>query len=338
MGGMLAYRFAVPQDWKAAGKADWNYRDLYEPVRIHSRAEAPDGNAWFEGYPDELFFWSDHDTNSNPSVVMGGIHYRNITVQEALVHHVIARYRAHVANLQVLGYRPVTNLARAMGLTDAPGEGICVRIRYTQDNQPVDEEFYGLMTPVIKIPYTGPQGTWYEFHRGLSLAHSFGARGGKLEGLRTLLGSIGPSVRNDPAWVKRAQDLNAQISKEFFRQLQISNDQGRAAVEMSRVISANNDQMIRDMDARRATSNAAASRTTTAGNANGAFERQTDDFDQNLRGTEHVTDAWGQVSDQPNQYNYHWTDGFGNFVHSNDASYDPNTQSNQRYEKTKTGK
>jgi hypothetical protein len=337
MGGMLAYRFAVPQDWKAAGKTDWNYRDLYEPLRMHARAEAPDGSAWFEGYPAEVFFWGDHDTNSNPNAAMGGIHHRNITVQEAMVRYVIARYRSQAANLQILGYRPVTNLAQAMGLADAPGEGICVRIRYTQDNQPVDEEFYGLMTPVIKIPYTGPQGTWYEFHRGLSLVHSLGARSGKLESLRPLLGSIGPSVQNNPAWAKRAQDLTTQISNEFFRQLKISNDQGRAAVEMSRIISANNDRMIRDMDARRATSNA-ASGTTAARNANGSFERQTDDFDQYMRGTEHVADAWGQVSDQPNQYNYHWTDGFGNFVHSNDVSYDPNTQSNQHYEKTRPGR
>ena len=37
-----------------------------------------------------------------------------------------------------------------------------------------------------------------------------------------------------------------------------------------------------------------------------------------------VEDSYGQVSEQPSQYNYHWADGFGNFAHSNDPDYDPN--------------
>jgi len=124
------------------------------------------------------------------------------------------------------------------------------------------------------------------------------------------------------------------IGSEYSRQLQIANDRGRAAVEMSRIISANNDQTIRDMDAKRALSNAGSGRVST-NSSNSSFERGADNFDQYMRDTEHVVDQWGQVSDQPNQYNLQWTDRFGNFGRSNDASYDPNAHSNQHYEKAK---
>jgi hypothetical protein len=126
------------------------------------------------------------------------------------------------------------------------------------------------------------------------------------------------------------------MNDEFSRQLQRGYDQIRAAGEMSRMISANNDRMIQQMDAQRAANNAAASARRSA-SANGAssFERSADDFDQYIRDTEHVVDQWGQVSDQPSSYNYHWTDGYGNWIHSNDANYDPNSHTNTRYEQAK---
>jgi hypothetical protein len=57
-----------------------------------------------------------------------------------------------------------------------------------------------------------------------------------------------------------------------------------------------------------------------------------DDFDQNIRGTEHMVDQYGQVSDQENAYNYHWTDGFGTYVHTNDPNFDPNRYLNGSFE------
>ncbi len=37
----------------------------------------------------------------------------------------------------------------------------------------------------------------------------------------------------------------------------------------------------------------------------------------------------------PREFQGTFGTGYGNFIHSNDASYDPNTQSNQHYELTK---
>jgi len=220
-----------------------------------------------------------------------------------------------------------------LGGPSAPGEGICFRLRYEVGNQPVDEEFYAQMSPILPIPYRGPLASGNELHRTLWLVHSLGAKGGRLESMRPLIGSIAGSAKFDNTWWKRQEEVRQKMNDEFARNLQRGYDNIRAAGEMSRAISANNDALLRNMDAKRAAS-AAASRAAAGANSNDASYRHTDDFDQYIRDTEHVMDSWGQVSDQSNQYNYHWTDGFGNFVHANDPNYDPNAHSNQRYEKT----
>src|SRR5690349_5085070 len=41
-GNLVALRYAVPQDWTAGGRFDWNYNSLYAPLRISTRAQSPD--------------------------------------------------------------------------------------------------------------------------------------------------------------------------------------------------------------------------------------------------------------------------------------------------------
>jgi hypothetical protein len=317
-GGLVGLRFAVPQDWRAGGRFDWNYRDLYTPLRVSTRAEAPDGSAWVETFPSELFYWLDPrwDNPNAPSV--GGIHHKNIRLVEAMQRYVIARYRGREKNLQWLGVRPVANLPQALGQPATAGNGVCLRIRYQSGNDIVDEEFYGFMSKVVTIPYTGPQGTTYEYHRFFSLVHSMGAKNGRLESMRPVLGLIASSFQTDKIWLQHYQEVVRQLNEAYQRNLAQGYAQIEAAGQLSRAISANNDAMIQAMDQQRAESNAPSARSDDR-----AY-KAIDNFDQYVRGTEKVEDAYGQVSEQPSQYNYHWADGYGNFVHTNDPDYDPN--------------
>jgi len=91
--------------------------------------------------------------------------------------------------------------------------------------------------------------------------------------------------------------------------------------------------MIKAMDEQRAASN-----TTRSSSPSENTYKGTEDFDQYIRGTEKVEDSSGNVSEQSSLYSYHWTDGYGNYVHSNDSSFDPNNHSNVPYEKLKSAK
>jgi hypothetical protein len=330
-GGLVALRFAVPQDWKGGGRIEWHYDYLYTPMRGYARGQAPDGSAWIDFYPFELFYWLDPRwDNFKTGPNSGGIHQRNITLREAVQRYVIARYRGRERNLRIVGARPVKNLSQALGKPPVAGEGIDVRVRYTLGNDPVDEEFFAMMSPLVTIPYHGPQGTTYEYHRSLFYVHSLGAKNGKLESMRPLLGYIARSLETDKIWEKHRDAVMQQLAAAYDRNLAAGYAQIEAAGRRSRAISANNDAMIRSMDAQRA----AANNRQSSGTQTDPY-RATENFDQYIRGTERMEDSSGNVSEQSSMYNYHWTDGYGTVVHSNDATFDPNNHSNQTFEKMK---
>ena len=166
-GGLVVGTFAVPKDWQAQSQVDWQYSNVSFPVRIGTRMQAPDGSAWLETYSAEMFYWLEPRDTQTPvgGLSLGMIHKPGIGVQEAMQRFVIARYRGRVQNLQLVGYRPIANLAEALGKPPLPGDSIAMRIRYLVNGRTVDEEFFGLLTQPQRIPYHGPQGTTYEFHR-----------------------------------------------------------------------------------------------------------------------------------------------------------------------------
>ena len=322
-GGLVGLRYAVPQDWNAGGKFDWNYSRIYLPLRVSTRSDSPDGSAWLETYPSELFVWLDPRWDRGPTGFSptGSIHHKDIHLVEAMQRYVIARYRGKEKGLQIVGIRPVDGLPQALGLPATEGNGVCIRIRYQEGADTVDEEFYGFMSKLLTIPYHGPQGTTYEYHRMLSLVHSMGAKNGKLESMRPTLGRIACSYQTDNVWQQRYQEVIKELNEQFQRNLAQGYAQIAAAGRLSRQLSAQSDAMIRSLDQQRAEANQASSHTDDR-----AYQAA-ENFDQYIRGTEKVEDSYGQVSEQPSQYNYHWADGYGNFVHTNDPDYDPNRYS-----------
>jgi hypothetical protein len=327
-GGLVVSRFAAPQGWKTTSRVTWNYNDFYTPVHVSGRTESADGSSWIEFYPAEFFLWLSppHDHGPIGPSSLGGIHHPNITLPEAMGRYVIARNRGTMKKLRILGYRPVSNLARQFPkvFQQAPrGEGICMRVSYEEDGRPVDEEFYGFMTSLETI--YPPNSRIAEYHRLLLMTHSIGAKSGKLEGVRPLLGFVATSIEPNPAWEKRVGEIR-KMQQDYYRQAMARNYAGIAAAgARSQQLTAQSEEFRRRIDA-----NLAQSRSQQAfapafsSSANDDFYKRADDFDQNLRGTEHMQDQYGQVSDQYTDYNYHWTDGFGRYVHSNDPNFDPN--------------
>ena len=338
LGGMPAKRIAIPQGWKAKGSLVWDLNAYYLPVHGGVRAEAPDGNSWVEFYSTEMFWWADRAHDQGPYGMQdksGAIHHPNISLPQAMARYVIARNRGNVSNLRILGYRPVNNLSKAFAHTFSGGmprgSGICMRVQYELDGIPVDEEFYGLMPPKDTIP--APPAA-VEYHSYLYIAHSIGAKSGKLDSLRPLLGTIATSYEVIPGWQQEVSRIHQIQLDRASQQL----EQGWASIELAKQISAqahaSNEAFLQRIDASLAQSQAQQNAARSAANAGGGEEtnRTNDGFDQYVRGTEHMKDQYGAVSDQYTDYNYHWTDGFGRYAHSNDPNYDPNKELNGNYQ------
>jgi hypothetical protein len=341
-GGLATYRLAVPQDWKTTSRMDWNYNDLYQPVHARSRVESPDGGSWVENFPSEFFVWvtppSRQSGNSS-----GGIDHPNITLPEAMVRYVIVPNRRNAKNLHIVGSRSV-NMTKAFPSVFSylfshgfrEGQGICLAVQYEQDGNRVDEEFYGYMPAEDAIQDNNGPLRLTEYHRVLVLAHSMGAKSGKLESVRPLLGFIATSIEFNPAWMTRLGEVKQMQMDRYNQAMAQTYANIKAAGERSRAISAQNDDFIRQMDANRAAQNRTqqnAPSSSFSADSNEEFDKRTDAFDQYVRGTEHMKDQFGAVSDHSSDYNYHWADGYGNYVHTNDPSNDPNKYLNGNYQR-----
>lgn len=325
-GGLVMSTMTVPVDWKVTSNVLWTYGDVSHPVRASARAEAPDGSAWVEYFPIEIFFWLQPVTSPVPigTRSLGMIHKPNIGLEEAMNRFVIAPYRGKKKGLQVVGSRPINGLPEAFGGPPFPGQAVAVRLRYAVGDQTADEDMYGLLGTGNQIPYTGPQGTWYESHRPLAFVHAVGATNGKLDSLYPLLAFIATSVKVDPIWEQRRQQVMQQLAAEFNRMIAKGYAQIQAAAQMSKAISANNDAMLAGMQAQRQAQAASDAARRAAANAGGGGGSPNDDFSQYLRGTERMKDPYWGESDHSYNEQYHWTDGQGNYRHSNDSTYNPN--------------
>jgi hypothetical protein len=151
----------------------------------------------------------------------------------------------------------------------------------------------------------------------LKFLHSFRAPRGDLDKRRALFAMIAKSFRPNPAWTQRQAAVNAYLAEQFNRQLQAGYDQIAAAGRLSRQISANNDAMLSSIDARLQASRGSSS------SAGGAGRSSNDKFDDYVRGVDTTDDPYYGTSQHSSNESHHWTDGYGSYRNSNDASYDP---------------
>ena len=271
-GGLIAVRFAAPQDWKANGLLEWHYSDLYTPVRFSSRAESPDGSAWIETYPAELFFWLDPRWDNFKQGANGsGIHYTNVTIQQAMQRYVIQRYRGEGEEPEDSGLSPREQSGEGLEPTfhrrrrdRFPG---AIRIRWRDSGRrvfrPHDAEAdHPVSRPArhhLRIPSRAGAGAQ---HRGQKRPND--AKGGKLESVRPLLGYIARSYEVDKVWEKQRDVVIKQLVDAYNRNLAAGYAQIEAAGRLSRSISANNDAMIKAIDERRDEQRAASNATRSS--------------------------------------------------------------------------
>lgn len=323
LGGMVFATISVPVQWKVTGQVRWTWADASAPMRSWARVESPDGSAWIEFFPAEVFYWLQPVRSPVPigRRSLGMIHAPGVGLQDAMNNFVIGPYRGRMQNLQRVDQQPVdpARLASAFSQPPTPGEAMRVRLRYTLNGRPVDEDVYGMLGAGNRVPYTGPQGTWYESHRPLWFAHAYGATDGQLSQVYPLLTYIVSTLRLDPMWQARREQVQQQINDEFNRNIARGYAQIQAAAQMSRTISANNDAMLASMQAQRqiqAQRDAAMRAASQTASGNG--------FSDYLRGTTRMRDPYWGESAQSSAHSYHWTDGQGNYRASNDPTFNPN--------------
>lgn len=324
-GGLVLATIDVPAQWQVLTSVRWRYEDVSNPLRTFLRVQSPDGSAWVEFFPVELFYWLQPVTSPVPvgGRSLGMIHAPNIGMQQAMQQFVIGPNRGREPSLRIVSSRPVdpARLAAAFHRPPSPGEAMGVRLSYVQNGRPVEEDVYAMLDHVTRIPYTGAQGTWYESHRTLLYAHAMGALAGQLDGMYPLLTYIVGSLKVDPGWERHYAVVMKSLQEQFNRELQQGYAQIQAAGAASRAISAGNDAMLASMQSQRAAQAQHDARLRAQANTS---RDATDGFSQYIRGTERMKDPYWGESEQSYNSRFHWTDGYGNYRSSNDPTFNPN--------------
>jgi hypothetical protein len=312
---MNAGVMAVPASWTFESNIAWNYGWVSNPVNATMSAVNPANEEAVFGFGNLAYFDLRPAAPYPPGQNIGGLIYgRPMDAVQALAGFV-RQTRGREQGLTFVGSKDLPELPAALKQSSQGTRGVGVKVTYTLNGKPVEEEFYAVGYQV-DIPYDGPQGRTYQINWGLGLVHSFRAPAGTLDTRRPVFAAIVKSYRPNPEWQQRVAAVNKYLADLFNRQLQAGYDQIAAAAALSRQISANNDAMIASIESQRL-----AARASGGGGADTSGAAKFDDY---IRGVTTVDDPYYGTSQQSANSSFHWTDGYGNYRNTNDVTYDPN--------------
>jgi hypothetical protein len=168
-------------------------------------------------------------------------------------------------------------------------------------------------------------GSMTQVNWGFIRLFSYRADRGTLDALRPVFWRVARSAKVNPQWQQLYTQVMQQLQQQFDRYIQAGYSQIQAAGRLSAAISATNDAMLAGFEQQRI-----AARQSSA-SSRGSSRSSTDGFSEYIRGVETMEDPqWGE-SQQDYTYRYHWTDGYGNYQHSNDSFFNPNIGSSQNW-------
>ena len=324
-GGMRVATMVIPAGWRASSQVRWDFGSSNYPVHVGVRVVSPDGKMWIELLPNDAVYWLDRFSQGSRvgQRTFGAIYAPNVRIDQAMEQLVVRPARGNRPGLQIVGKRPVDadRMAKAFKAPNLRGEAMTMRVRYTLNGTPVDEDFFTFYTATKTFTANGPQGTSHEYHRELVLSHAIGATDGLLPTVYSLLGTVATSIHRDENYQHHVEAVQRQIQGQFDAKLQRGYESIAAAGQRSKAISANNDALLASMQQQRAAQKQADASRRAAGSGS---KSSSDAYSEYIRGTTRVNDPYWGTSEQDSNQRYHWTDGQGNYRASNDPTFNPN--------------
>jgi hypothetical protein len=325
-GDMRVATLSIPKGWRVQSSVNWDFTSGNYPVTLRLRADSPDGKMWFEIFPTIVVSWMSYYYKPVPDGqrMFGTIHVKNPNAEQVMQRFMIQPARGSKPGFQVVGKNPLNPaaLAQAFKMQAFPkqvkgAEALSIKVRYNVGGATAQEDFYSWYGGIVDIPYTGPQGTTFEYHRHAFLNHAVGAVDGLLPSVYPIVRTVIASIQADRAWGEHVQRVQQQIMAQFEANMRAGYDRIAAAGALSKQISANNDAMIRSMQATR------AAQSRPGAGSSGQYNAS-DQFSQYIRGTTRLEDPYSGTTERDSYYKHHWTDGQGNYRASNDVGFNPN--------------
>ncbi|TRV02699.1 MAG: zinc ribbon domain-containing protein [Microcystis wesenbergii Mw_QC_B_20070930_S4] len=342
--GVVALVFEHPVGWRATSYLVWNFQNVSFPVCSFAKV-VPSGlldrlkphsaslSFWF---PGPLFFWVEPNYGlcQQGQNILGAVYLQPMSAVDAMTRWVVPNYsyvnKLLIPNtLKIVSVVPIPQLAQRIGmdLKGLTSEDVCLKIEYEQlGGQTFEEEIYGIKF-TQNLPYYGPMGMTMQINWGFARLFSFQAEKGSLDAEKETFWRIACSVKPNPLWEQLYAQILQELQMQFNQYIQMGYSQIQDAGQLSRAISANSDAWLSAFEQQRQ----AARQSSHSSSSSSSDRSPSDAFSEYIRGVETCDDPYYGESQQDYNYSYHWTDGFGNYQHSNDPFFNPNIGSNQNW-------
>jgi DNA-directed RNA polymerase subunit RPC12/RpoP len=318
--GLELFRMLVPVGWQFEGGCRWLPDNPGMPAVVTFQIFNPQGSEMFSVLPNINLTW-----NNNPMAGMMhpvGSRYFGaevrppVAIQQALRELVLLRNRANVEGLQILAEEPQPDLPRLVK-SEAPisggsAEGGKVRIHYSWQGRPYDEDIYGVVE-IYRAPLASMFGTselliWY-----VDYLFAFRAAPGLLDATMDLYKVMIGSFQLNPEWYAAFKSI-----AQFMAQRQIQHIQhiGQIGQMYAQAGSQMRQQNLNDWYARQQT-----------------YDRLSTDWSREIRGVDAFFDPHRQeVVELPSGYGQAWANNLGEYILTDSPSFNPNLDSNLHWE------
>lgn len=325
--GMEAFKIMLPVGWKFQGGISWLNESPAMPAILAFKISNPAGTEALEFFRNRMFFWM-NDPVFLSSFPVGSKYFGSEVCppMDAVTYIkkiIIPRSRSNATGLKIVDEDSLPDLAKKLGIKQESQSGVYntssdggkVRIEYMLGSRPVEEDIYALVQNTDfsiqsasgNINYT----VWtadYQF--------SFMAPKGTLDRASKVLQSVFYSFKINPGWLNKYMQVIQYLTQNQIKKIQnmrqISSIISRTSNEINSII------------------------TDTVHQRQKTYDNMYDKFSQYIRGVEEYYDPYQKKPvELPNGYYSTWTNSLGEYVLSDDPTYDPNIGSSMEWQKMK---
>lgn len=338
---MPVYVIRGPVGWKLDSQVQWNLDNNVVPVTIGAALTDPEGTRRLQFFPDLTCYWLTGDAalNNPGQMNMGMLNVAPMEPKAALVDAVTEIYQPDVPGFRVTGVREVPGLPAALGQSGPNLTGIGLRAEFPWEGKQMEEEIYALHV-ISSATLRGEAGVTTQTTWGLTGVHGFITQAGEMDEHRSMFTYMVRSGTPNPAWVELRRNVKQQLDAQF-RQNLVDNRRAREAImAQSRALAARNEAFRADIMRRH---RAAMDDTTHksfidgihsggSSSSSGGMSAQEKAIDSiHDRETFHDSSTVTGTS-QHGYADHHWSDGWGNYIHTDDPSLDPNIASDVQWQ------
>lgn len=330
---MPVFGIRGPVGWKLDSAVQWNLNNNVVPCIIGSSLTDPQQKRRLQFFPNLTCYWLTGNAGlRNPGTMsMGMLNVAPMDPKTALVEAVTKIYQPEIPGLTITGVREVPGLPAALNETAPNATGVGLRAEFDWEGTRMEQEVYAIHS-ISSASMRGESGVTTQTTWGLTLVHAFITPLGKVNENRSMFTYMVRSATPNPAWLQLHNNVKQQLDAQFRQGLIDSRRARESIMAQSRALAAENEAFRAGIMRRhRAAMDTTAHKSFIAGIHSGGSSSSSsgmsshDKYIDSIHDVETFHDS-STVTGR-SQYGYaeqHWSDGWGNYIHSNNPNANPN--------------